>query len=99
MEGGFEPLPRGLGGAVLCVPAVLADRFDEPLKEWISQYHAPKHGAAFEFPVPISLSEGRVYSCTRTPLWGAAYYGGFRRFVEVILHAWPSGSAPGVPLR
>ena len=85
LEGGFATLPRGFGGSVLCVPAVVADGVDEGTKAWIQQAPAPRHFAAFEFPAIVSLSEGRVYHCTRTPLWGAAYYGGFRRFAQEML--------------
>ncbi len=85
LEGGFASLPRGLGGSVLCVPAVVADAFDETTKGWVTTHLAPKHFAAFEFPALVSLAEGRVLYCRKTPIWGAAYYRGFRKFVDEAL--------------
>ncbi len=78
-------LPRGLGGSLLAVPVLASEEFDEELKRWIQQTLAKKHWAAFEFPVLVALGEQRMYYCRKTPLWGGAYYKGFRRFVDRYL--------------
>jgi hypothetical protein len=85
LHGGFATMPRGLGGAVLSVPAVAAERVDPETTEWIARFRAKKHWAAFEYPVLISLADRRLYHNRTTPFWGAAYYRGFRRFVEEVL--------------
>lgn len=75
-------LPRGFGGSLLSVPVIVSDDFDEGLKKWISETLAEKHWPAFEFSVLISLKDRQIHYCKKTPIWGAAYYRGFRKFVE-----------------
>lgn len=75
-------LPRGFGGSLLAVPVIISEDFEEALKKSIEETPAKKHWAAFEFPVLISLKDKRMYYCKKTPTWGAAYYRGFRKFVE-----------------
>jgi len=78
-------LPRGLGGSLLSVPVIVSEDFEEEVKKWMENTLAEKHWAAFEFPVIISLKDKKIYYCKKTPIWGAAYYGGFREFVETQL--------------
>ena len=75
-------LPRGLGGGLLSIPVIVSDDFDIDIKLWMEKTLAEKHWAAFEFPVLISLKDRKIYYCKKTPIWGAAYYRGFRKFVE-----------------
>ena len=75
-------LPRGLGRGVLSIPVLVSEDFDDEVKKWITETLAPKHWAAFEFPVLISTRLRQLYYCKKTPVWGAAYYRGFRHFVE-----------------
>jgi hypothetical protein len=75
-------LPRGLGGSLLSIPVAVSQDFSEEVKGWITQTLAEKHWAAFEFPVLLSTKNGEIFYCTRTPMWGWAYYRGFRNFVE-----------------
>ncbi len=75
-------LPRGFGGSLLAVPVIVSDDLTEDMKKWLNETLAEKHYAAFEFPVLISPKERRIYYCKKTPAWGAAYYSGFRKFVE-----------------
>jgi hypothetical protein len=75
-------LPRGLGGSLLSIPVVVSEDFSEELKGWITRSHADMHWAAFEFPVLLSTKNREIFYCKRTPMWGAAYYRGFRNFVE-----------------
>jgi hypothetical protein len=78
-------LPRGFGGAVFVIPILVSEDFDETVKKWIANTSPPKHWAAIEFPVLVSTDQGRVYYCRKTPIWGAAYYRGFRKFVKSMI--------------
>lgn len=78
-------LPRGFGGSLLSVPVLASEGFDEELKRWSQRTLTKKHWAAFEFPVLVALGEQRIYYCRKTPIWGAAYYKGFRKFVDRYL--------------
>jgi hypothetical protein len=75
-------LPRGFGGGLLSIPVIVSDDFNIDIKLWMEKTLAEKHWAAFEFPVLISLKDKKIYYCKKTPVWGAAYYRGFRKFVE-----------------
>ena len=75
-------LPRGLGGSLLSVPVIVSEDFEEELKKWVENTLVEKHWAAFEFPVIIPLKDRKIYYCKKTPIWGAAYYKGFRKFVD-----------------
>ena len=75
-------LPRGLGGSLLSIPVIVSDDFNMDIKLWMEKTLMEKHWAAFEFPVLISLKDRKIYYCKKTPMWGAAYYKGFRKFVE-----------------
>jgi len=75
-------LPRSLGGSLLSVPVIISEDFKVELKRWVENTLAKKHWAAFEFPVIISLKEKKIYYCKKNPIWGLAYYKGFRKFVE-----------------
>jgi hypothetical protein len=86
-------LPRGLGGAVFVIPVLVSEDFDETVKNWIAKTSPPKHWAAIEFPVLVSTGEGRIYYCGKTPIWGAAYYRGLRKFVKSMIgNSQPSKS-------
>jgi len=86
-------LPRGLGGAVFVIPILVSEDFDETVKNWIAKTSPPKHWAAIEFPVLVSTGQGRVYYCRKTPVWGAAYYRGLRKFVKSMIgNSQPSKS-------
>ena len=78
-------LPRGFGGSLLSIPTIVSDGFPEEIKNWMGRNRAPRHWAAFEFPALVSIVDRQVYYYKKTPLWGAAYYGGFRKFVEEVL--------------
>jgi hypothetical protein len=85
--------PRGFGGGVFVFPVLVSEDFDETVKNWITETSPPKHWAASEFPVLVSTGQGRVYYCRKTPVWGAAYYRGLRRFVESMVgNSQPSES-------
>lgn len=76
-----SPLPRGLGGNLVVYPVLVTDA---DLGEWVDEYE-PKHWSSFEFPVVVDPNAGTVDYDTATPLWGAFYYRGFRRWAEETL--------------
>ena len=78
-------LPRGFGGSLLSIPTIVSESFSEEVKNWVGRNRPPRHWAAFEFPVLVSTLERQIYYYKKTPIWGAAYYGGFRKFVEEVL--------------
>ena len=89
-------LPGGLGRSVLSIPVLVSEDFDDEVKKSMTETLAPKHWAAFEFPVLISTHLRQLYYCKKTPVWGAAYYRGFRRFVETQIGSQRAESERGI---
>ena len=81
-------MPRGMGGSLFAAPVVVTTKLKPEMKAWIQKTLAKKHWAAMEFPVLVSLNEKGLYYCKKTPMWGAAYYKGFREFIEMQLGFW-----------
>ena len=73
---------RGAGAGVLSMPILMCKSPTDEAVEWVESNISPKHWAAFEFPVLVSLSSGQTSYCKKTPIWGAVYYRGFRKFVQ-----------------
>jgi hypothetical protein len=71
-------LPRGLGGTALSYAAIVMDHASPDAQHFVNTYQ-PKHWASFEFPVLVDLSANRVLLYEKTPVFGSAYYAGFRR--------------------
>lgn len=69
----------------LVMTVVVMDQADGETKKWISETKAPNRWQAFELRVLVCLSEGRLYFYRKTPIWGAAYYSGFMRYIEDML--------------
>jgi len=78
-------LPRRFGGSLLSVPTIVSMSFGDDVKDWIGKNRSPRHFAAFEFPVLVSTGDRHIHYYQKTPIWGGAYYGGFRKFVEEVL--------------
>ncbi len=75
-------LPRGVFAMVVSFPLIVSDDFTDDLKKWMSDTVSPKHWSATESPVLVSLKGRELYFCRKTPMWGADYYRGFRKFAE-----------------
>jgi hypothetical protein len=45
----------------------------------------PKHWAANEIPVVYDAATNRLHYFEKTPVWGAAYYKGFRKLIVELL--------------
>jgi hypothetical protein len=76
-------LPRGFGGTAVVYPLAVVRHLTPELRDYVSQY-APKHWASFEFPAVLELSTGQLACFDRTPMWGGAYYRGFRNEVRKL---------------
>ncbi|MCI0448955.1 MAG: hypothetical protein L0Y79_04100 [Chlorobi bacterium] len=71
--------PLGFGAMLQVFPLIITENITAEPANFIKSSYCPKHFGAAEFPSVVVLNTGYVYYCTSTPLWGYAYYGGFRR--------------------
>jgi hypothetical protein len=55
------------------------------MAQFIRDTAPQKHWAAAEIPVAFDSATGQVCYFERTPVWGAAYYAGFRREIQRYL--------------
>ena len=76
------PLPNGFFMAVFCFAVVITENLHPQLAQSIRDTAPTKHWSAFEIPVVFDLANGDLCYFTGTPMWGAAYYAGFRREIE-----------------
>jgi hypothetical protein len=74
----------GLQGAKICLPVALIGA-DEGAVIAVREIAAPKHWAKMEFPCVFDMQSGRLHYFLKTPLWGAAYYAGFRELAARLL--------------
>ena len=81
------PLPCGIFEAVSCFPVAVTENIDAATAQAVSSETPPKHWSAFEMPVVYSRSQRMLYYFQATPLWGAAYFKGFRRTILEFLQA------------
>jgi hypothetical protein len=79
------PLPCGLFEGVCCFAIAVTQAVDEATQQSVRNEKPPKHWAAGEIPVVYDQVQGKLYYFERTPLWGAAYYAGFRGQIEQFL--------------
>jgi hypothetical protein len=79
-------LPRGMQTGVSCFAVLVSGDVSEDAKKWVQE--KPKASfAAFRMPVIVDLSSGQTLYYRKTPIWGFAYYRGFRSFIEKYLLA------------
>lgn len=78
-------IPAGIISSCFVFQILLVDHVSTEIAEYITSTIPPKHWAKMEFPVVIDLSSDKVYVCEKTPLWGAAYFGGFRKQAKAML--------------
>jgi hypothetical protein len=79
------PLPCGLFESVWCFAVGLVDTLDEVTAASVHSEPPVKHWAAAEIPVVYERRQGKLHFFEKTPLWGAAYYTGFRTQVKTFL--------------
>ena len=76
------PLPNGFFMSVFCYAVAITEGLEPQMAEWIRNTVPVKHWAAFEIPIVFDLRSGELCYFQKTPIWGAAYYAGFRREIE-----------------
>jgi hypothetical protein len=79
------PLPCGLGESVWSFAVAMAKSVDDAALASVRFDKPAMHFAAAEIPVVYDQAQNRVWYFEKTPLWGAAYYAGFRRKIEQLL--------------
>jgi hypothetical protein len=79
------PLPCGLFESVWCFAVALTTNLHPQVAESIRTTTPPKHWSAGEIPVAFDAASGYLCYFEKTPMWGAAYYAGFRRQIQRYL--------------
>ncbi len=79
------PLPRGLFEAVYAFAVGIVDELDPASAEAVRTGEPQKHWAAAEIPVVYERSANRLCFFEKTPVWGGAYYKGFRNQIQKYL--------------
>jgi hypothetical protein len=75
-------LPNGLFVATFSYAVVITANLDSQLAQYVKAADLIKHWSAFEMPIVFDLSDGSLNYFEKTPLWGAAYYSGFRKEIQ-----------------
>lgn len=70
--------PLGFGAMLQVFPLIITENISAELAQFIKTY-CPKHFAASEFPSILDLNTNYLYYYPTTPIWGYAYYSGYRR--------------------
>ncbi len=78
-------LPCGFFEGVFCYAVAIARVVDEATENAIRNDSPPKHYSALENPVVYDLTRKKLFYFEKTPIWGAAYYKGFRTTIQTFL--------------
>ncbi len=78
-------LPCGLFEAVMCFAVAITDGLDVASADRVRNETPPKHWSSMEIPVIYDARQRRLVYFERTPMWGAAYYRGFRNQINQFL--------------
>jgi hypothetical protein len=78
-------LPCGLFESVWCYAVAIADAVGEQTLASVRSDTPPKHWASAEIPAVYDVAQRKLFYFERTPLWGAAYYAGFRKQLQRLL--------------
>jgi hypothetical protein len=71
--------------SVYCFAVCLVKALDESTADSARSAVPRKHWAAAEIPVAYDHRQGRLCIFEKTPLWGGAYYKGFRNKIDEYL--------------
>jgi len=74
-------LPNGFFMSVSCFPVAITSNADPQLMQIVKGTTPTKHFGGFEMPVVFDTTTGALAYYEGTPLWGAAYFSGFRKVV------------------
>lgn len=78
-------LPDGFFTATFCFAVAMTTNLHPNFADYIRTTPPIKHWSAFEMPVVLDLANGGLFCFEGTPLWGAAYYNGFRHEIRANL--------------
>jgi hypothetical protein len=78
-------LPCGLFESVWSYAVAITREVNAPILASVRTETPPKHWASAEIPVVYVETEGTLAYFEKTPLWGAAYYAGFRKQIQRLL--------------
>jgi hypothetical protein len=84
-------LPRGLFEFVACFAVAITDRPQAAAVQMVREQTPPRHWTSVEFPVIYDRARDQLHYLEKTPLWGGAYYRGFRKTVQRLLGDVSSG--------
>ena len=76
-------LVRNTFQPVLAYPVIITSASSDDVELFLNAYW-PKHINAYEYPVVLSVSTGRVAMHRSTPLWMMALHGGIKRDAESL---------------
>jgi hypothetical protein len=81
---GFHP-PRGLFYGLLVIPVAIVSSIDDSIVKSIQNNEPPKHFAAFEKLVVVSLENSSLYYCRGIYSWGSQYFEYDRALIRQML--------------
>ena len=79
------PLPCGLFESVWSFAVAITSNLHPQMAEIIRNTTPPRHWSAGEIPVIFDATTGYLCYFEKTPVWGAAYYAGFRKQIQKYL--------------
>jgi hypothetical protein len=78
-------LPCGIFESVWCFAVAISHNIDEMTMQMLKTEAPPSHWSAGEMRVCYDAPRHGLYYFEQTPLWGAAYYAGFRNQIKKYL--------------
>jgi hypothetical protein len=85
MQTKSSSLPCGIFESVWCFAIAIAQNVDDATAYAIKTETPPSHWSAGEMRVAYDVPRHQLYYFDKTPLWGAAYYAGFRNQIKKYL--------------
>jgi hypothetical protein len=79
------PLPCGLFESVWCYAVALSKAVDERTLTSVRFDTPSRHWASAEIPIVYDQTQGKLCYFEKTPIWGSAYYRGFRKKIRQLL--------------
>ena len=79
------PLPNGWFESVWCYAVAITQGLHPQAAEWVRATAPPKHWGSGEMRAVFDAATGQLVYFEGTPVWGAAYYAGFRSQLERAL--------------
>lgn len=85
LEHRASKLPRGLFAGLAVFAVAMSEDVEPETTRRVREQTPPKHWAANEIPVVYEARAPRIHYFEKTPVWGAAYFKGFRKQIEQFL--------------